>query len=123
VSQDLLSFAAQQQPGHPAPAVRSHEDQVAANLSGTINDGLIGDVARNRQGIDHDPGVPAKVNDEIQRLLCLLLGHFGELLGRRRVDQCALAIVGNRVLRFGVERRDAGTGLLGKRNCPASGFL
>jgi hypothetical protein len=59
-------------------------------------------------------GALAQLDDEIQRLLCLPLGKFGKLLRCRRVDQRAFAVVADRVLRFGIERRDAGTGFLGE---------
>jgi hypothetical protein len=123
VRQHLVGFAAEQQGGDTATTMRGHENQVAAGFGRSVDDRLIGNVTGQRQLGDLDTLGRAEFDDEIQRLLGLLLSKFGKLLGRRRVDQRPFTIISDRVFRFGEERRNARASLLGEGNCPTGSVL
>ena len=103
MGEHLVRLAAEQNVAEAAPAVRGHEDEVAAGLGGGLDDAFVRDVAGQRDACVRDAFLAAQFFGLGEDFGGLLFGEFGELLGRGGVDQCAFAVIDDRVAGLGVE--------------------
>ena len=114
MGQHLLRFRAEQQAGQAAPAVRGHEDEVAAAGRRRVDDGFVGHVAGGRgAGAWHagSGGCILRCGEDVLRLL---VRHRGELFRRGRVDQGAFAVERHGIVRLGIEEGDLRTDFPGE---------